>query len=188
MPQPMSRADRQYLKLRNRKRADSLCKQLLNICVQDLLAHNIPVQSDRTCGIYLGRLSGTSACCYSYGDADGQQYFRIILSEKFADYCSDPVVVEHVKNSIYHELLHTCPDAMNHGPAWMCWSAVCDAALHTHTRRHMEAPIYYNRLKRQPSVYRCLCCGNEYYATAAFQEQVPCELCGAEMKQSIPNQ
>lgn len=161
--------------------ATELARQMLTQCTAQVLAAGIPVQANRIRGISLIPLRNTRAICRCSRDENGRMFYTIHLSDRFASRMEDPMVVSHVRNSIIHELLHTCPRCLNHGRTWMHWSAECDRALGTQTRRHMEAPIYYNTLKTPPVIYRCASCGNTYHAVKALEGEVTCELCGDPM-------
>ena len=173
-------ADTYYLNLMNYKKATVVIKELLSECIEDMIAHHIPIRPDNVRGIYLGKLSDTRACCYIRYLENGYPSVGIIISDKITKYLEDPIVIKNVKNSIYHELIHTCVNADSHNETFIHWSNVCDNALGTHTRWHMERPIYYNTRKKAPVVYECPKCKATYFATAPREEMI-CEFCSLEM-------
>ena len=170
----MSKFDQMILEMETKK----LLREMMYSCAKDMLAVGIPVQIDCIIGIDILSLKGTRACCYCK-KVDAKDTFVIGVHKKLLKYIDDEEVIKNVKNSMYHELLHTCKNSQDHGKEWMKWSKICDEKLHTHTRRHLEEKIYY-----QPNtkhiVYTCPNCGNEYWAVKKI-EDTSCELCGSNM-------
>lgn len=150
-------------------------------CVKDMKEAGIPIQDKRIVGIGIQKLAGTRAACYFTMAEDGLDVFYIYIHEKIINHLNDEAVWANVKNSIYHELLHTCDDCREHNHHWMKWSKVCDDKLGTHTRRHIEEKLYYNP-SLKPIVYHCNGCGNEYWATSKLSDNnCDCELCANDM-------
>ena len=156
-------------------------KNLVNECSKDMQEAGIPIRNNRIVGTDVKKLLGTRAACYFTLAEDGLYIFYIYIHDKIIKYWNDETVWANVKNSIYHELLHTCDDCQSHNDEWMKWSKVCDDKLETHTRRHMEEKLYYNP-SLTPVIYRCPECGNEYWAVKELaKEDCNCELCANDM-------
>ena len=169
-------------KTEKRIAAKKLIRQMLDDCSRRMLEVGIPIQSDRVLDICLMKLSGTRAVCYGKKADDGKMNFVIAIEETFVHHLDKPRVVEHVRNSIVHELLHTCPDCQDgHKGDFVRWSKFCDEKLGTRTLVHMESPVYYQTRKSKPFVYQCKNCGNLYYAVKKL-EDTGCEICAEEME------
>lgn len=162
----------------NRMKAQKMLIKMMNECIEDMLAVGIPVQKDRIQHIALLKLNGTQAGCYFKPANDGQLTFLIAIHDLFANHLDDEIVVANVKNAIYHELLHTCPNAQEHNDTWLELAVKCDNTLGTTTRRFLERCFFYNTCKKPPIVYRCTHCGYEYYGANNIGENLTCEVCG----------
>lgn len=162
--------------------ADKLIRRMLDNCARRMLDAGIPIRPDRVLSITLMKLSGTRAICYGKKEDDGELSFVIGIDEKIINHMDKPRVVEHVRNSVFHELLHTCRDCQEgHNEEFVRWSKFCDEKLGTRTLVHMESPVYYQTRKSKPVVYQCENCGNIYYAVKKL-EDTGCEICSGEME------
>lgn len=162
-------------------KATKMLENMMNSCANDMIAVGIPVRIDRIMKVVLATIRGTRACCFYKTMDDGEKSFMICIHKKMAKYMDNDAVMANVKNSMYHELLHTVANCHEgHNEDWVKWSMICDEKLGTHTRRHMEDKIYYNPNARH-IVYTCPHCGNEYWAVREV-EDTSCEICGHEMK------
>ena len=161
-------------------RASKTLNNMMKTCANDMVACGIPVRADRVIKVNVTNLKGTRACCFFKQNADGEMSFMICIDKKVLKHLDNDAVMANVKNSMYHELLHTCEGCHNgHGAEFVKWSKVCDKNLGTHTLRHMEEKVYYNPNARH-IVYVCPHCGNEYWAVKGVDDTT-CEICGAEM-------
>jgi hypothetical protein len=162
----------------NWMKAKNMLIDMMNDCINEMVAIGIPVQANRIHGISLMKLNGTQAGCYFKKASDGELVFLIAIHELFANHLDDEVVIANVKNSIYHELLHTCPNAQEHNDTWLDLAVKCDNELGTTTRRFLEKGFFYNTTKKTPVIYRCTHCGYEYYGTKNLGDNVTCDVCG----------
>ena len=162
-------------------KAQNILNEMLEECAKDMISVGIPVQKDKIINIGLANVPNTHALCCFKETEDGTRYI-IAIRKTMMYHLDDEVVMANVKNSIYHELLHTCPKATTHNKTFMKWSGVCDKKLGTRTRLYMEDAIYYNTTKNKGFAYVCPHCGNVYVSTDIFAEEIDCELCGTVME------
>lgn len=167
--------------LEQKAKTVKMLRNIMTTCIEDMHNVGIPVQDNRITGIGIKELKGTRAACVFTLGNDSLLNFYILIHEKIIKHLDDEKVIANVKNSIYHELLHTCENCQEHNDVWMKWSKICDDKLGTHTRRHLEEKLYYNP-SLAPIIYRCPDCGNEYWAVKELLGDCECELCGGEMK------
>ena len=160
-------------------KANKILTNMMNSCAEDMIAVGIPVRVDRVIKVNIASLKGTRACCYGKMQADGEMKFVISIHNKVLKHLDNDAVMANVKNSMYHELLHTCANSQDHGAEWVKWSMLCDEKLGTHTRRHLEEKVYYNPNAKY-TVYTCPDCGNEYWACKKIDD-TSCEICGGNM-------
>lgn len=68
-----------------------------------------------------------------------------------------------LKETLLHELLHTCPGCRNHGPLWKSYAAVVNQALGTSIQRTVKVEEAFSPLRREEVKYvlRCQSCGRE---------------------------
>ena len=153
-----------------------IIKDMMQECIADMVNIGIPVQVEKINGIYLGDVKGSFAmCCYETNN--GETNYNIVISNKIVKYMNDEVVVANVKNSIYHELIHTCPDCqMGHNDTWLEYAVICDNKLNTKTRARQDEKVYLNRFKGNTHIYRCEHCGFEYETAENVGEFVRCPI------------
>ena len=180
----MTKADKLFQEVVLYDRANAMLNNFLNECISDMIAVGIPVQKDKIIKIGLANIKDTHAvCCFK--EIDGEINFIIAIKKTMMYHLDDEVVMANVKNSIYHELIHTCAGATSHNEIFMKWSVVCDRELNTHTRRYIEDVFYYNKTKKKGFLYVCPDCGNEYISAKTFVEKIDCELCGKTMEKEL---
>ena len=152
-------------------------KKLMQDCINDMVNIGIPVQIKKIEGIFLGSLKNALAVCrYDKVDNDCVN-FNIIISDKIVKHMNDEVVVANVKNSIYHELLHTCPDCqMGHNDIWLEYAVMCDNKLNTKTRTRLDEKVYLNRAKGEIFTYKCKHCGFEYKTVENIGQFIKCPI------------
>ncbi|MCI8920360.1 MAG: SprT family zinc-dependent metalloprotease [Acutalibacter sp.] len=68
-----------------------------------------------------------------------------------------------LKETLLHELLHTCPGCRNHGPLWKSYAAVVNQALGTSIQRTVKVEEVLSPLRQEEVKYvlRCQSCGRE---------------------------
>ena len=94
--------------------------------------------------------------------------------------------VEGLKNTIFHELLHTCPDCWNHGTKWKAYAAMVRRELGYNIQRTSSAEekgvIKEPEVERTPK-YRIVCngCGHiwERYKMSKTIKQISFCRCGS---------
>ena len=85
----------------------------------------IPISKDICPEIRFAKATSWYGMCEPRRYHNGRMYkFRICFSEYHL--ASDE---KSVRNTIIHELLHTCPDCLNHGPKWQKYAAVVNAKM-----------------------------------------------------------
>ena len=94
-----------------------------------------------------------------------------------------------LKSTIHHELLHTCPDCMNHGVRWKTYAAALNRAYGycvnaTNTPEEYRVPQELQPLAKY--ILRCTKCGLEYKrqkmtATVSHPEKYHCGRCGVSL-------
>lgn len=65
-----------------------------------------------------------------------------------------------VDQTLIHELLHTCPDCMNHGPLWKKYAAIARQAFGFDISRTLQLSPVPRKHKYQ---LQCVRCGKMYY-------------------------
>lgn len=99
--------------------------------------------------------------------------------------------VEGLKNTIFHELLHTCPDCWNHGTKWKAYAAMVRRELGYNIQRTSSAEekgvIKEPEVERTPK-YQIVCngCGNiwERYKMSKTIKQISrcrCDSCNGRL-------
>ena len=166
----------------HRNKVQDFVSNMMNECIEDMLNIGIPVQKDRIQHICLTKLNNTQAGCSFKKINDGKFVFIIVLHEEVMEHIDDEIAIANVKDSIYHELLHTCPNAQSHNEEWIKWAVKCDNELGAHTRVFKEREIFYNIFKGKPFIYKCSCCGFEYHGTEDISDNSDCEICGIDME------
>lgn len=141
----------------------------------------------RSIGIPLGEVSSVrfAALGRFYGQCSGHTAFTIEIDSLYQD---RRVRTDDLKEVLYHELLHTCPDDDNHGKQWRSYAWRVDELLNStvmanktdYDLLHPDAPVlgraicpgcgqYHN--VRDPSDWEfytrggkriCYCCGTSY--------------------------
>ena len=162
------------------ERAMKVLEDMLKECAKELMSLDIPIRIDRVRGIHLISLKNTLAGCY-YRESSGGSEFIIAIHTSFVKYMDDPAVLENVRNSIRHELIHTCANTQEHNGTWLYWANKCDKILGSSTRIFMEEEIYYNIHDVAPFIYRCDECGFEYHSTRNDFEEIHCDICNNDL-------
>ena len=90
--------------------------------------------------------------------------------------------MKHVKNTIYHELLHTIVGCCEHNSDFVMFAKICDETFGTHTLRCMEGETYYDENHKPGSHYICPICGMEYIYDDDGEFECECQICGKSMR------
>lgn len=171
--------------LDNLSKTDKFIKKTYAECVSNLKKIGIPIQEDCILDVNLGQLPKTQAGCYYKIDYTGKMVFFILFNEKIVEHIDDAETQKNLKYSMYHELIHTCPNAQEHNDVWIKWANLCDEKLNTKTKRFCEDNIYYNITCESIVTYKCDKCGHEYCTTKKFNKDIFCEICGEEMSENF---
>lgn len=157
--------------------AHKILKEMLYECATDMVNANLPIQTEKINGIYIQKVEDTHAICSFIPDEDGEFTFSIIIDEEFANHTDDEVVVANVKDSIYHELLHTCPDCQEHNDTWLAFAIECDKKLGTKTRTRQDDEIYYNQAQGMTiATYECEHCGFRFDTIRDYGRYIVCPI------------
>ena len=90
-------------------------RKLYDECVMELKRINMDI-SDKVVKVsVIGRLSRALGRCRATRSYEGNYWYEIEINPCML---SDEVEVKTAKNTIMHELIHTCPGCMNHGWEW----------------------------------------------------------------------
>ncbi len=134
-------------------------ESFLKICQQELRLLQIPIE-DAVIRENKRLKSRWGRCSFSIPD-------RALLIEINPVLLDEQNPVSALKETIIHELLHTCPGCMNHGERWKYYADRVNAAYGYHikaTNSKEEKGIKDNRMI-SGKVYqlRCLRCGTTIY-------------------------
>ena len=158
---------------------DIVLEEIMNTCITEMQAVGIPVQKNNIKGISVNTIKGAHAIC-NWVENDGDIEFNIVISDKIYKYADDEIVMQNVKNSIYHELLHTCPNCLNgHNEDFIKWAKVCDKKLGTKTLEFKDNKVYYNRHKGDMYEIYCPKCGFTHIYAKELTYDIKCTMCGS---------
>lgn len=89
---------------------------------------------------------------------------KIVAQETFSIEISGKILhdVKEVENTLYHELIHTCPSCLNHGDRWQRYGEIAEAKL------NLSSPIT-----------RCKAVDKTEEYISQFKYLLKCECCGA---------
>lgn len=113
----------------------------------------VPVSSKILPGVRVNaRAKRRLGCCFFQ-----QGVYTIEVS---AEILQSPALL---RETLLHELLHTCPGCRDHGPLWKHYAEVVNKALGTSIRRTVKAEGELAPLRREEVKYvlRCQSCGRE---------------------------
>lgn len=107
---------------------------------------------------------------------------QIFLEETNSDY--------GLKDTLMHELLHTCPGCLNHGPEWQYWAERVNRAYGYHIKRTSNAEekrVKDNADDGRPVYHlKCLHCGQDIVKfrmceSVRHPEDFRCGRCGGNL-------
>lgn len=129
---------------------------LTNQCRRELDALNVPYR--RVSVLEISHTTGTYGDCRRLYDNS----YRIRVNEALLKSASDIIV----KDTIIHELLHTCEGCMNHGKTWQAYAnLVNDAYPQYSISRLSSTNKTHVKLKSEDTakyVVTCESCGHKY--------------------------
>lgn len=91
------------------------------------------------------------------------RHFRIQITSALL---SESIPLDELKNTVYHELLHTCPGCMNHGEEWRRLAGIVNLAYGMNISRCASKDEESVKIMRERRIatarYKteCLGCGN----------------------------
>lgn len=86
----------------------------------NLIAIGIPVSSDICPEIRLSKATSWYGQCQQNRVYKGKRYKFIISISEYHLQSSERAI----RNTLIHELLHTCPGCLNHGPKWKAYADI----------------------------------------------------------------
>lgn len=126
---------------------------IYNECKDECRALNIPIADSIT--IETREMRQHGECIVTYAN----NRYRINISTALYEYGS----LLAIKDTILHELCHTCPDAMNHGAGWKRWVNKLNAAYGYTIARCTPCADKYNGVNPRELPYKyvivCEQCG-----------------------------
>lgn len=130
-------------------------------------------------------------CCYRLPARDGERAegthwdYAIEVSASLLDR------PEQLRETLLHELLHTCPGCQNHGAAWKAWAAKAGEAFGVSIRRLAPAEEGRPPKRREPIKYvlECRSCGakiarSRLSKAVLHPERYRCK-CGGKLKRVL---
>ena len=88
--------------------------------------------------------------------ANGFYYWYVITVNK--NWLDKNPPIEHLQNTIFHELLHSCNECMNHGKRWQNYAQIVNQKYGTHISRTAEYEEYpYKKPKINYELYCPTC-------------------------------
>lgn len=135
--------------------------QLLNECIIELEALNIPI-AKQIRGVFINKRAKSRFGCCKIQRAGIKTYYQIEVSAFLLAGGR-----EAVKDVIFHELLHTCPDCMNHGARWKKYAALVNQRY----KRHVRTANRYEDFALTPPADR-----------EAIKYHIVCTRCGARIE------
>lgn len=115
--------------------------------------------------------------------------FRIGISVRLLE---DGAPLQSLRETVFHELLHTAPGCMDHSGSWKRWAELVNRELGLSIRTSMgEKALGVAPDPRVLYRYRCLGCGSEQtrYRSCSFTrhpERYRCARCGGRFRAVSP--
>ena len=164
-------------------RAKTILREMIEECASDMISVGIPIQQDKIVDFGLADTKKRHAVCWFDERSDG---YIIGVHKKIVRHLDDSVVLANLKNSVYHELLHTIPGATSHNEVFLKWAIACDEQLGTETRVFKEAPIYYHKKNAKAFTYVCPHCGFTYVSAEVVEAPIAfaCPICETVMSKA----
>ena len=138
---------------------------LLEECKNDLLGLKIPISNNIKEDVIITNAKKTfgNCLCETHKKKD---IYKKIYSIKISKYVLN---AKKIKEIIYHELIHSCEECMNHGKLWQKYANIVNENLGTKISRTanasylgLEKPIEKTQKKNKYKI-TCLGCGKVFY-------------------------
>lgn len=153
--------------MRTREDLDKMLKKGIEM----LKESNIPISKSICPNIRLFRSHRRfGQCCGPLSSKNKTSYAFVIEISEYVLQMSERAMM----NTILHELLHTCPDCMNHGPTWRAYAAVAKTDWGYNIRR-----IIGDKEKKDLEMLR------EGFKRKDYQYIITCPSCGTVWKRRI---
>lgn len=153
------------------KNLDELFNQAKNICT----SLNIPISNNISIK-YNGRIRK----CWGYCRLENSQYEIDIMRLLGED---DTISSDTVISIILHELLHTCPNCMNHGKIWKSYKKLIENNYDYKIYTKCNAKDLHIKPKY---IVKCRKCGNKQkYVTRPHNVKYICMNCGSTKMKCI---
>lgn len=165
------------------KEFEQIVQEIFIDCFNNLIAINIPIDAENIGGVRFARLRGMVACCKAYRDYNrkSQMIYRVCIDENFEKYIEDPIVLENLKNIMYHELIHTCPDSWEHNENFIKWCKVCDMEYGSDTLTTADRDIIFNKRKTPAYIDICPKCGLKHKHAKKLTCDFYCDTCKVKL-------
>lgn len=161
-------------------------QKLYNDCVMELKRINMDISNKITEVKINGRLRTTMGICYRNNRTGN---YSIGINQALMSDTADEM---EVKDTIIHELLHTCPGSFNHGYEWKLRADRVNRMLGYHvstcaSRQEVEAKGIQLKIEDWKYALECVNCGKQYkrkrwgYALEN-PSNYKCGKCGGELK------
>jgi predicted SprT family Zn-dependent metalloprotease len=99
---------------------NAVVNKVLNECIDELEKIGVPVSMYVSKEVKIKpRAINTLGQCARKGNT-----YEIAVAKRVVD-----AGIKVLENTIYHELLHTCPNCMNHGETWKRWASLVNRKL-----------------------------------------------------------
>lgn len=106
-------------------------------------------------------------------------YFQILLNE-YMNGCTD----QEIKNTLAHELIHTCPYCFNHGKNFKFYAEFLNRKLGYNIRTKSNCENFRNNRPKPKYTLICKECGKEHHRYRKLQYHIDmyqCK-CGGKLK------
>jgi len=117
------------------KEMNELLQKTYLECMADLNAIEIPISTDIRKVEINTRAQSRWSMTHKRYDEYHEKYYTIDIN---ADLCTG-LVNEGLRETMLHELIHTCESCMNHGDTWLSYVAKCNSIYGTKIKRASNA-------------------------------------------------
>lgn len=147
-----------------------------------LILNGIPVSSNITEVKVNARATTRAGQCTKRFGYNGKATYGIEISIHLKDKS-----IDIIRSVIAHELLHTCPNCINHGEIWKHYAEIASKLLNISIERTMNEQLVEKRSKNYKYMVKCVSCNNEIYREklsnlVKFPSDYKCAFCGGALK------